>query len=143
MEKQKMKIDFSYKFTTLDGTIIPKGPDEIEEDKDGKKTTKKSPPLILKIVCVNVLLETGLDRIVCPQCKFLIGKPKELTGEEKMKRFTLATKLYAGAGPIDVEKEDIELLKNLIAENYPSPLIVGQAWSVLDPDEVEEKEKKK
>lgn len=134
-----MKIDFNYEFTTLDGTIIPKGPDKVEEDKDGKKITKKSPPLTLKVVCVNVLLKTGLDQVICPQCKFVINKSEELTGEEKLKRFLLATEIYGGVGPIDVEKENTKLLKNLIAENYPSPLIVGQAWTVFDPSEVEEK----
>jgi len=137
-----MKIDLNYKFVTLDGTVIPKGPDTTEKDAAGKEVMKKSPPLTLRIVCVNVLLNTGLDQIVCPQCKFLINKPEKLTGEEKAKRFIFATKIYGAVGLMDIEKEDIKLLKNLVAKRYPSPLISGQAWAILDPHEAEENKNK-
>lgn len=135
-----MKIDFNYKFKTLEGKIIPERSDEEIEDKDGKKSTKKHPPFTLKISCVNVLLNTDLDQIVCPQCGTQIKPPAEMTGEEKAKRFMLATKIYNGDGLVDIGTKDIELLKDLIAKNYP-PLTVGQAWNILDPHEAEERKK--
>lgn len=137
-----MKIDFNYKFKTLDGKVIPERPDEVEKDKDGKEVIKKKhPPFTLKTACVNVLLNTELDQIICPQCRTQIKSPKELSGEEKANRFMLATKIYNGNGLVDIGTKDIELLKDLIATNYP-PLTAGQAWNILDPHEAEENKKK-
>lgn len=133
-----MKIPFNHRFKTLDGKDIPERP---EEEVDGKKVKKEIPPFTLKTACVNVLLNPGVDEIVCPQCRHQIKKPEELTGEEKAGRFILATKIYNGDGSdglVDIGTKDIELLKNLIAKNYP-PLTVGQAWSVLDPHGAEDK----
>jgi len=133
-----MKIDFNYKFKYLDGKDIPEREDEIEEEKDSKEPKKEIPVFTLKTACVNVLLNTDLDQIICPQCRNQIKMPAEMTGEEKAKRFMLATKIYDGDGHVDIGTKDIELLKDLIAKNYP-PLTVGQAWKILDPKEAEEK----
>ncbi len=135
-----MKIPFNQNFKDLDGKAIPEKPDEEITDKGGKKTTKKFPPFTLKTACVNVLLNTDLDQIVCPQCRNQIKVPEELTGEEKAGRFMLATKIYGCKDFVDIGTKDIELLKDLIAKNYP-PLTVGQAWAILDPHEAEEKNK--
>lgn len=138
-----MKIPFNNEFKDLDGKPIPEKPDEKIVDKDGQETIKKYPPFTLKTACVNVLLNTGLDQIICPQCRHQIRKPEELTGEEKARRFMLATKIYQGIELVDIGTKDIELLKDLIAKVYPSNLVVGQAWQILDPHEAEEKKEKK
>ena len=132
-----MKIDFNYRFKNLKGEDVPEQPDEVEKDKDGKEVVKKQHPFFtLKTACVNVLLNTELVQLICPQCKAQIKKPEELTGEEKVKRGLLATKIYKG-GLRDIGTKDIELLKELIAKHYPS-LTVMQAWATLDPHEAEE-----
>lgn len=137
-----MKIDFNYKFKTLKGDVIPERDDEVEKDKDGKEIIKKkSPPFTLKTACTNVLLNPRLEAVTCPRCKTEIKKPEELTGEEKARRFLLATKIYDGNGLVDIGTKNIELIKDLIAKNYPSNLVVGQAWGILDPHEAEEKKK--
>ena len=81
------------------------------------------------------------NTIICPQCKYQIRTLEKLSGEEKVKRFLLATKIYDSTDPINIGTKDIELLKDLIAKSY-LPLIVGQAWLVLDPDGAEEKKEK-
>jgi len=134
-----MKIDFHYQFKTLAGKVIPEHPDEVDP-KDKNKITKKYPPFTLKKLCVSVLLNTGTDEIVCPQCKHQIKKPLQLEGEEKAKRFMLATKIYNGDGLVDIDDEQIKLLKKLIGKDYPA-LTVGQAWQILDPHEAEENKK--
>ena len=136
-----MKINFSYKFKKMDGEIIPERPEEIVE-KDGQKTKKKFPAFTLRKICVNVLLNNNLDEIVCPRCKAQIKKSEEISGEEKSKRFMLATKIYNGDTLVDIGDDDIKLLKNLISKDYPSSLIVGQAWEILDPHEAAENKKK-
>ncbi len=109
----------------------------LEKDKNGKETIKKSPPFTLKTACVNVLLNEKIGVCVCPQCRTEVKVPEELSGEEKCKRFMLATKIYGGSGQVDIGTKDIELLKDLIAKHYP-PLTVGQAWAILDPNGGEE-----
>lgn len=132
-----MKIDFNTSFKRLDGKEIPERPDEVEKDKDGKEVIKKKhPPFTLKTACVNVLLNEKIGVCVCPQCRTEVKVPEELSGEEKMNRFMLATKIYNGSGLVDIGTKDIELLKDLIAKYYP-PLTSGQAWEILDPHDKE------
>jgi len=135
-----MKIDFNYKFKTLEGKVIPERPDEVDP-KDKNKTTKKYPAFTLKALCVSVLLNAGSDEIVCPRCKHVIKKELDLAGDEKAKRFMLATKIYNGDGLVDIDDDSIKLLKGLIGKDYP-PLTVGQAWQTLDPHEAAEDKKK-
>lgn len=132
------KINFNYTFKDLDGKDIPEREDEIKKDKEGKEIVEKSPPFTLKSACVNVLLNSRLEEIICPQCNTKLKKSEELTGEEKLKRFMLATKIYDSKDHIEIGTKDIELLKDLIAKSYPE-LTSGQAWIVLDPGGAEEK----
>jgi len=136
-----MKIDFNYKFRKMNGEIIPERPNEVDP-KDKNKITKKYPAFTLKTICVNVLLNNNLDEIVCPRCKAKVKKSEEISGEEKVKRFMLATKIYNGDGLVYIGDDDIKLLKNLVSKDYPSSLIVGQAWEILDPHEAAENKKK-
>lgn len=86
------------------------------KDEEGKEIT-------LKNVCINVLL---------------MHIPKEeINGEEKFKRFKLAHRLDAGES-IDLNSSDISLLKDLITKVY-SPLIVGQAYLMLENKTLNEK----
>lgn len=124
-----MKIDFNYKFTTLDGEVIPERPDEEIEDEGGKKTTKKHPPWTLRNISENVLLSQETDGT---------GKPKEMSGKEKCERYDLAMRIHKGKGLVDLQSEEISLLKKLIGRGY-STLIVGQAFEILDPHGAAEK----
>lgn len=139
-----MKIDLNYKFKTLEGKDIPEqGTDltvdkllsietweEFKEFQNG--LTKGGKPFTLRKACVNVLLMTELDRT---------GRPVELKGEEKVERFELATSIHKSAGLVDLQSEEISLLKGLIARAH-GPLAVGQAWKILDPHEDADKKKK-
>jgi hypothetical protein len=129
-----MKIDFNYQFTTLGGEVIPERPDEEITDKDGKKTTKKHPPWTLRNISENVLLLPDVDKD---------GNPKEMTGDEKCKRYDLAMRIHKATAKdlADLQVEEIALLKKLIARGY-STLIVGQAFKILDPHGAVEREVK-
>lgn len=81
-------------------------------------------PVILKKVCINAL-----------------GQGQEgIDGYEKLKRFKLMMKLDSG-GEVELSVEEIMLIKTSVDKAYPSPLVVGQAWNMLDP-QGEAKEKK-
>lgn len=126
-----MKIDFNYQFKTLDGEVIRERPDEEIVDKDGKKTTKKHPPLTLRKISENVLLMPDTDGT---------GKQKEMDGEEKCKRYDLAMRIHKATAKdlADLQSEEISLLKELLAKGY-STLVVGQAFEILDPHGTAEK----
>lgn len=124
-----MKIDFNYKFMNFDGSIIPERPDEPEVVdgkpviKDGKPVMKKSPPFTLRTACVNVLTMREMDER---------GRAKEMSGKDKVKRYELAKKIYKSTGLVDLQSEEITLLKELIGRIYP-PITVGQSYEILDP----------
>jgi hypothetical protein len=111
-----MKLLLNSTFKTLEGKEIP----ENAGNPDGKKMT-------LKGVCAAALLS--------PQ-----ENDKNITGQEKAKRYLLAQEIHNSDESIDLESEDISLLKKLIGNMY-TPLIVGQAYAMLEGKS--EKDKKK
>ncbi|HEC63811.1 MAG TPA: hypothetical protein ENI23_00790 [bacterium] len=118
-----MKIDFNYKFKNLDGTDIPERPPEMASI-DGEMKKKTYPVFTLRTCCVNVLTMNPTSER---------GKPAvELTGKEKVGRYDFAKKIYDSKGLLDLEAEEITLLKDLIGKVYP-PITVGQAYKILDP----------
>ena len=59
-------------------------------------------------------------------CNALINQTEEdarLPGEEKLRRFDLATVVYASKEPVNMKVEDISLIKTLIGKLY-GPIIV-------------------
>lgn len=118
-----MKIDFNKKFTELDGTIIPESPPTMEKNDNGEMVEKKYPPFTLRKACTNVLVMRQADER---------GREKQLTGKEKVERYELAKKIHNSTGLVDLEAEEIALLKKLIGEIYP-PITVGQSFEILDP----------
>ena len=79
--------------------------------------------LTLKTVSVESLLATFDDE-------------RSLLGEEKAKRYLLATRIYANPEDIDLTVEEISKIKQLIGKGY-GPLVVGQAWEILEGREKE------
>jgi len=105
-----MKRNFDTTFKQLNGDDLKDG---------GAATAGVDAVLSLKVVSVNSLL-----------APFEVDK--NLSGEEKLRRYLLATKIHAG-GEVDLTAEDISLLKLLIGRGY-SALIVGQAFLMLESD---------
>lgn len=96
-----MKINFGQALKTLEG----------EELKYGEKA------LALKVPAVNALMGAYEDE-------------RNLSGEEKVKRYDLAMRITSITEP-DLTAEETALIKKLIAKAY-SPLVVGQAWKMLE-----------
>ena len=140
-----MKININYKFETLEGEDVKDQASVLSVEellaietwegfREFQGKLEKGKPFTLRKACVNVLLMTELDGT---------GRPKELKGEEKVERYELAKEIHKSGPLIDLQSEQITLLKKLIARAY-GPLTVGQAWKVLDPhDDVGKKEKNK
>lgn len=98
-----MKIDFSQQMCDIDGTPI-------SNDKDDGAAT-------LGLISVNALLAAFADEQALP-------------GTDKVRRYELARKVRKG-GVVEVTAEDAALIKQLIGKAY-APLVVGQAWGMLD-----------
>jgi len=97
-----MKINLTHKLKTIDG-------DELKD--------QNNKPLLLKAILINALLEPT--------------QSKDITGEEKLKRYNLASDIQAATKYIVLNIDDTKLLKDLVGKVY-TPLIVGQAWNVLE-----------
>ena len=104
-----MKVNFDTKLLALDGVTHIK-------DEKGEETTLKS-------VSINALMLPMQDE-------------KDLSGEEKLKRFSLALMLQPG-GTVELNVEQLALIKKLIGKIY-TQLVVGRAWPLLDPPATKE-----
>lgn len=96
-----MKIDFNVVLKNFDG-------EEIKNPK-GESATLKS-------VAIEALLAVFQDE-------------QSLSGEEKVKRWNLALKLYNNVDDISVD--EIVLIKSLVGKAYGA-LVVGQVWQLLE-----------
>ncbi len=101
-----MKIDVTKVLVGFDGKplIVP-----------GEKGSES---LALKTVIVNALVNAGEEKI---------------GGTEKIARYSLAQRVHAATGDIDLSAEEVAKVKALVDSTYPSPLVVAQAWLILDP----------
>ena len=99
-----MQVDFNKVFKNLDGTDISEKPQSQE-------------PFTLKTVAINAVL--------------FQEKGEALNGQDSLKRFDLATAIYASKEPMDLDSGQIELIKQQIAKLY-APMIVGQSWKMLE-----------
>jgi len=108
-----VRVDFSQPFMQLlePHKVLLDGPAPAEGEKDERN------PVTLKTVACNGLM--GMD----PQAK--------MSGEEKVKRYDLATRIVRGAKDEEFKVEEIALIKKVIGEGF-APLIAGQALKMLD-----------
>ena len=97
-----MQVDFSKQFKNFDGTTIP---EKAGEDKS------------------FTLATASINAVMNPE--------EKLSGEDSVKRLDLATAIYAATKPLELTSEQVSLIKAQIAKVY-GPLIVGQAWKMLE-----------
>lgn len=101
-----MKRNFSAAIKNLDGKPLKEGDKEVT----------------IGSIAVNALLTPYEDE-------------RNLSGDDKVKRFRLAQAIHGADDEIEVTAEQVTLLKTLIAKAY-TPLIVGQAYDLLEADPV-------
>ena len=108
-----MDVDFNQVLVNLDGTALKRN----EVARDG---TTVSEDLKLGHVAIEALM--------------VASDPKE-KGGPKLTRYEIAIKIKAAMkadGLLDLAHDDIGVLKNAIGDGF-GPLVVGQAWQILDP----------
>lgn len=128
-----MKVNMNYKFKEIDGEVsVQRVMDEDKEgnpkrDGEGFPIMKKGEPFTLRAACLSVLTMPPAD--VDPRTQ----RPKEIAVEEKLKMADLAQRIYKCNGVIDLQAEEITMLKDFINKRYRAPLTVKQAHDILDP----------
>jgi len=122
-----MKIKLNYVFKTLDGKPIQNQSAELDEK--GQEQIKRK-DFTFRQACENALLIEPIN----PQTGRAM---KSIDGVEKNRRGGLAYQIHKAGSEIDLSVDDVKLLKDLIAE-MGSPLIVYQAWNILDPRDPKE-----
>lgn len=125
---------------TLDGqnmktTIFEEVKKEEKDEKTGKVLFKKGDQkpvrkdLTFSSVITNSLLTDQLE--VCNSCG-RAGVTEKIPGDEKARRGWLSQTIYKAKTEIEVERNDVELIRERIGLVYPS-MIVYQAWNLLPP----------
>ena len=84
---------------------------------DGKPFMENEKPLTLGTFCWTALLANYQDE-------------QNLAGEEKFKRFNLASKLY-GMDEVDLTAEDIAKIKACVGK-FHGPAVVGPVYNALE-----------
>lgn len=109
-----MKIDVTKKLVDLSGKVLT----QPKQDQDRKTNEKpEMEDITLKMVSVNAILAAD-PRKSCP-------------GEEKVKRYELAKKIYVADTEVELSAEDIVLIKNSVHDGF-QPLISGQVAEILE-----------
>jgi len=115
-----MKIDFN---KTLKNFKEEAMKEKVEEEKNGKKILVEK-EITIKSICVNSLM---------------VNDPKErINGEEKLKRYDLATKIFKSEGELELSAEEVVLIKKLVGDNM-STLVVGFVFRILEGEEKNKK----
>jgi len=109
-----VSIDFQTALTELNGEPM------MVSERMGDAAVK---PYLLRDVAISVLVNQLVDQM---------GKPEQLSAEEKVRHAVLAQAIYQAASPIELKIEDVALLKKRIGRGAP-PIVVMRAWDILDP----------
>lgn len=106
-----MKIDMTQGLKDLDGKDL-----FVQEVKGGQVVNTET-KLTLRSVCTEALMGTYPQHEVAG-------------GEEKFKRYQMALKLNIADGEVEIEPEDVVLIKKLIGFSH-SVVITGKAYEML------------
>ena len=98
-----MKLDLNAAITNLEGVPM---------------TDEKNVVATVRASLCNALLAVYADE-------------ERVSGEEKLKRWKFAQKLYTAKDTVEIKAEEIVLLKTLVAKAY-TPMVSGQLWELLD-----------
>lgn len=103
-----MQIDVTQPVIGYDGEPL-----ELPATKPGEAVE----PLILKKALADALMGSFRDE-------------EKISGSEKMKRFELARKIHKCEGPFELNMDDLELAKSMVAKMYAT-VVSGAVWDML------------
>lgn len=132
-----MKIDFSKVLKNFKGEPL-KNEDEVKEvkEKDGsiKVKAKAATDFTLRDAALNILL------VQPPGAN---GREAPVSGKKNLDRYQLAERIYAN-DIVDITSDQRDLIKDATTRIYPSAMVSGQVWDMLERTAViQEKQLKK
>ena len=72
-----------------------------------------------------------LKKCTCEALMAVYQSDKDVSGEDKLRRYLVACKVYQSEGILDLDVPEIKLIKDLIGKAYGA-LVVGPAWNALE-----------
>ena len=106
------KINVTQQLTELDGTVLI----QPQQSCPTCRQTIEGVSLTLRVACTASLVDPQIN--------------KDLAGDESVKRYQLAMRIYGEDEP-DLSLDERKLTRDLIAKRY-GPLVVGQVWGMLE-----------
>jgi uncharacterized protein (UPF0212 family) len=115
-----VKIDVTQTFVDFEGEQLETGAQACPQCGRAFGDTE---PLTLRLAAVNALMA--------------VYRGEELDGKSKIERYELAKRIHEG-DEVSLSNKEAALLQDLINKRYASPLIVAQAWALLEGETEEE-----
>lgn len=95
--------------------------DVVLKDLKGETMKKDGKDLNLKDLAVDCLLAPEVEN----------GQMKRLSGQDHIKRYELAKKIHSSKEEINIDAEEISLIKSVISMNY-NTFVAGPAMELLE-----------
>jgi len=120
-----MKIDFNQELKDVEGKSlstptkykINDRTGELSIGDDGQYIILEKSPIKLSTICINALMSNKQN--------------EDISGEEKVSRYILASKIKQSKGLCEVSSEEIVKIKQLIG-TFMSTMIVGASFNLLE-----------
>ncbi len=133
------KRDFSTILTTIAGQPIKAGISTEALGRSIGRIQKLLSPELLEESAKIIAEETGkpltLSSIAVEALQAQFDDERQLSGDDKLKRWKLAVKVHGAAEPVELSAEDIALIKRLVGKAY-SAAVVGPAFLALESEPV-------
>ncbi|MCK5127897.1 MAG: hypothetical protein KAR42_16690 [candidate division Zixibacteria bacterium] len=136
-------VNLDYKFKNLKGEIVKEKVALVDENENQIVSEFGVPQFELKddFTLRKIIEDTLFNPAMIQDQR--TGQLRQITEQKKKACYKLLNKILGHKkGPIDLESEEITLLKDLIRKKFNSPWTSGQACDVLDPAEAAENKEK-
>lgn len=75
--------------------------------------------------------ELTLKTVACNALTAVFSDEQNLSGLEKSKRGLLAIRIFSNPSNVDLDSEEVTLVKSVIGKGYSS-LVVARAWEIME-----------
>lgn len=97
---------------------------KLQEETGADIIISNRPPMTLKDVIINSLLAVKRDSRT--------GQLEEENEEKKLQKYDLIRKIRDKKQEVELKAEEISLIKGLISKHQASPMIVGEAFEMIE-----------